>query len=114
VKVIVCGGRKYDDRARVDEVLDRLDSQGDSITLVRSGRAYWADFLAERWARAHKKTFEVYLAEWGRHGKKAGSLRNQAMLDAGADLLVAFPGGRGTADMVRRARAAGLQILVVS
>ena len=53
-------------------------------------------------------------SKWKMHGKKAGPLRNQEMVDAGTDLVVAFPGGRGTADLVRRARAAGLQILVVS
>jgi hypothetical protein len=39
-------------------------------------------------------------------------MRNQAMLDYGKpDLVVAFPGGKGTADMVRRARVAGVKVL---
>jgi len=36
------------------------------------------------------------------------------MADAGADLCIAFPGGRGTADMVRRARAAGIPVRSVT
>lgn len=55
---------------------------------------------------------ETYEADWGRHGKGAGPRRNQAMLDAGADLVVAFhqdlASSRGTGDMVRRALAAGV------
>jgi hypothetical protein len=36
------------------------------------------------------------------------------MLEYGPDLVVAFPGGRGTADMVRRAKAAGCEVLEVT
>ena len=47
----------------------------------------------------------------GRIGKKAGPLRNQRMLDEGKpDLVVAFPGGGGTKDTVRRAVQAGVII----
>src|SRR5690606_30354012 len=52
----------------------------------------------------------AYPADWRRHGRAAGPIRNQEMADAGADLCIAFPGGRGTADMVRRARAAGIPV----
>ena len=43
--------------------------------------------------------------------KSAGHIRNQVMLDKGKpDVVVAFPGGRGTADMVRRAEGAGIEV----
>ena len=46
------------------------------------------------------------------HGKGAGPIRNQRMLDAGQpDLVVAFEGGRGTADMITRTKRAGIEIL---
>jgi hypothetical protein len=49
------------------------------------------------------------MADWEKLGRSAGPIRNQAMLDEGRpDLVVAFPGHHGTADMVRRARAAGV------
>jgi hypothetical protein len=46
---------------------------------------------------------------------KAGPIRKQQMLDEGKpDLVVAFPGGRGTAHMVRIARAAGIEVIEAS
>ncbi len=56
----------------------------------------------------------VFRALWERHGRAAGVIRNQAMLDYGIDLVLAFPGGRGTADMVRRARSAGVAVAAVA
>ena len=48
--------------------------------------------------------------DWKKYGKKAGPLRNQQMLEEGKpDLVVAFPGGNGTADMVRRAKKANIE-----
>ena len=53
---------------------------------------------------------ELFPADWKVRGRAAGHIRNQQMLDEGRPhLVVAFPGGRGTADMVRRARAAGIE-----
>lgn len=54
------------------------------------------------------------MADWDGLGRKAGPIRNQRMLDEGKpDLVVAFPGDKGTADMVRRARTASLEVLEI-
>jgi hypothetical protein len=50
-------------------------------------------------------------ADWHRHGRAAGPIRNQKMLDWGPDLVVAFAGGTGTAGMVRLARAACVEVI---
>lgn len=56
-------------------------------------------------------TLEGVFPRSATNGKAAGPIRNQRMLDEGKpDLVVAFPGGRGTADMVRRAKAAGVPV----
>lgn len=53
----------------------------------------------------------VFKADWDKHGKAAGPIRNQQMLDEGKpDLVLAFAGGKGTDDMCRRARAAGVEV----
>jgi hypothetical protein len=64
------------------------------------------------WCRGvPRKPYEVTQGEWDELGKKAGPLRNQRMLDEGKpDLVVAFPGGGGTKDMVRRAVKAGVSV----
>jgi hypothetical protein len=57
----------------------------------------------------------VYQADWKGLGRKAGPIRHQQMLDESQPaLVVAFPGGRGTADMVCRARGADIEVIEVS
>jgi len=55
---------------------------------------------------------EPHPADWERHGRAAGPIRNQEMADAGADLCIAFPYGigKGTYDMIERARKAGIPV----
>lgn len=111
---IVCGGRDYDDYASVERALfDCLKECFFNPTIVQGG-ASGADALARRWAAESSVPCITVPADWKRHGKAAGPKRNQRMLDEHAvDLVVAFPGGRGTADMVRRAKARGVRVLVV-
>ena len=107
MRVLVCGGRDYLDRRRLYDALD-----GIGISFLISGGAAGADNLAADWAVYRRVPKKVFVAEWEVHGKAAGPIRNQRMLDEGRpDLVVAFPGGRGTADMVRRAQKAGIEVV---
>ncbi|WP_068458962.1 DUF2493 domain-containing protein [Hyphomicrobium sulfonivorans] len=113
MRVLVCGGRDFSDAAAVSRELDALALSG-PLTLIEGG-AFGADRLARLWALRKGLEVVTFPANWKLHGKAAGPLRNQEMLDAGRpDLVVAFVGGRGTADMVRRARAAGVKVREVS
>ena len=112
-RVLVCGGRDYADRARVFAVLDELHAKSPIGTIIEGG-AKGADVLALAWAGRRDVEAVTVHAEWQRDGRKAGPLRNTKMLRAGRpDLVVAFPGGPGTADMVRQARKAGVEVLEV-
>lgn len=72
------------------------------------------DALAHDWAVVNWTQFEEYKADWDTYGLAAGPLRNQRMLDEGKpDVVLAFPGGKGTADMVARARKAGVRVVEV-
>jgi YspA, cpYpsA-related SLOG family len=108
MKVIVCGGRDYSDRAHIFSVLDAIHAQA-PITILMHGNARGADSLADEWAAGKVKT-AAFTPAWEEHGRAAGPLRNQEMLDAGPDLVIAFPGGRGTADMVKRAKSVGVEV----
>lgn len=114
--VVVTGGRDYADAAAVARTLDKVHAVHVISTLVH-GAATGADTLAGKWAKSKGvpcKAVPVKPADWEAHGPAAGPKRNQAMLDRfKPDLLVAFPGGAGTADCVRRARKAGIVVLVV-
>ncbi len=106
MRVLVCGGRDFNDADLVARTLD-----AEAITHVIQGGARGADRLGYDWARKRKVPVSTFNADWQRFGPKAGPLRNQQMLDEGKpDLVIAFPGGRGTADMVRRALAAGVPV----
>lgn len=110
LRVLVCGGRNFEDRGKVFEALDHLHAKR-GIGWVIHGAAPGADTLASEWARANKVQEEPYHALWHRHGAAAGPMRNEQMLrDGRPDAVVAFPGGRGTMDMCGRAEAAGLKV----
>jgi predicted Rossmann-fold nucleotide-binding protein len=113
-RVLVCGGRDYDDREQLYAALDKLHAKH-RFSIVIAGGAKGADTLARDWAKLREVPVKVYVAAWERFGPKAGPIRNQRMLEKGKpDLVIAFPGGHGTADMVEKARQAGVEILVLS
>lgn len=110
-RIIVCGGRDYTDQAMLFGVLD-MEAEARSIYAIIQGGADGADKLARMWCHSRLFRCENYPADWRTHGKAAGPIRNQQMLDEGKPTKVfAFRGGRGTADMVRRAKAAGVPVL---
>ena len=93
--VLVTGGRNYDDRQCVFDNLDVVHAVC-PITLLIEGGARGADRLCREWAIARGIPYETMNAEWDRHGRAAGLIRNGQMLDRCPRILVAFPGGRGT------------------
>lgn len=111
MKVLVCGGRNYDDWAFIVHVLDRLNAR-QPITQLIEGGASGADEFARRWARARGIEVATYTAEWDRYQGRAGLIRNAQMLREGRpELVVAFKGGRLTAHMVTIASAALVPVL---
>jgi hypothetical protein len=119
-RVLVCGGRDYQDWRRVFVELDRLHAER-CISLVihgaciQRGMLSGADRWAEAWARAREVPYLGVPARWRVDDRAAGPKRNAHMLaEWKPDVVVAAPGGRGTADMVRRAREVGVEVIEVS
>lgn len=113
-RVLVCGGRDYDDRESLFKVLDAAH-YANPIECVIHGAANGADALAESWAEARGIPQNAFPADWRQSGKASGPIRNQRMLDEGVPhMVIAFPGGRGTADMVRRAEKAGVPVVRIT
>jgi hypothetical protein len=107
----VCGGRGFDDREMLDTCLDFLLAFYKFDGLIQGG-AKGADLMAKEWAEKNGIRCATFKADWMRHGKKAGIMRNQAMLDVGKPgLVVAFPGGRGTFDMIAKAKAQKIPVI---
>ncbi len=114
MRVLVCGGRDFCEGRAVVEALGPMH-RATPFSAIIHGAARGADYLAGAWARWMQVPELPFPADWERDGRAAGPIRNQRMLDEGKpDLVVAFPGGRGTADMIRRARKAGLRVIEVA
>ena len=114
MRVLVTGGRDYQDSRRVYAVLDKLHAEAGIDRLIEGG-ANGADRLAREWAEnVGGVPVDTFEADWEHHGKFAGPMRNARMLAEGRpDLVIAFPGGRGTADMVRKARREGVKVVEI-
>ena len=93
-------------------VLDQIHEESEITELIHGG-AKGADALAGKWADANGVRQVISKPDWGRYRRGAAVKNNQTMVDMGPDVVVAFPGGKGTADLVRRARKAGIRILMV-
>lgn len=117
-KVLVCGGRKYNDRERVFRVLDKAlqaaTMAGKNFVLIHGG-AQGADSLSWTWAIERQvEDVRVYEADWKTHGRAAGPIRNKKMFTSEQpDVIIAFKGGNGTADMIRIGKEAGVPVYEV-
>lgn len=126
MNVLICGGRDLTDWRWFADELEKIafdyfprtspDKYGNFLYSVKiiAGGARGADTLAYDWAVVNWTKYQEFKADWNKHKKAAGPIRNQQMLDEGRpELVIAFPGGSGTADMVRRAKKAGVRVIEV-
>lgn len=111
MKILVCGGRTYDDAEKVDEILSPYLVE-DDLYIIEGG-ARGADTLAFIWAANHDVVCVTVEANWSKYKKAAGHIRNSWMLELNPDLVVVFPGGKGTANMVEQAREKGVDVIEV-
>jgi len=113
MRILVCGGRAFCDAAKVFDVLDDLHWRN-RITEIIQGGATGTDAIARDWAESRRVKMRTYIAGKKTTGTSSWSKGNQRMLDEGKPcLVVAFPGVRRTADMIRRAKASGVTVLEV-
>lgn len=135
MRVLVCGGRDF---GKLPTAHWRLPDRGASakekavaefrllgdtletfkidhgITAIIHGGAAGVDRLARNWGLRQLLPVHEFKADWKTHGKGAGPIRNAKMIrDGRPDVVIAFPGGKGTADCVRQARSAGIQVIEV-
>lgn len=128
ITVLVCGGRNFSDETLVREALDKVQRDNANLRIIHGGcgasadapsagwRAYYkgADGLAHAWAEKNGHEAKGYPARWNSEGRAAGPKRNARMLEIDhPQLVVAFPGGDGTADMIAKARRASVPVIVV-
>lgn len=111
MRVLVCGDRDWVGYVAITKRLCLLDQ---TDTTIIHGGCRGADQIAGVVAERLNMDAEEYPAQWTKHGRAAGPIRNQQMLDTGIDLVLAFHGNiiesKGTKDMVTRAEKAGVEV----
>ena len=113
-RVLVCGGRDYDNQERVrrtlDAALEAARSAG-KVAVIIHGNARGADLLADQYARERSLKVIPFPADWNLHGRRAGPIRNIKMLtESRPHVIIAFKGGKGTAHMMKIGREAGVPV----
>jgi hypothetical protein len=108
--ICVCGGRNFKNKDLVFLTLDLLEP---SFLITGSRRG--ADGLACDWAEERNIPLQVFDADWQIHGRAAGPIRNREMASfQGLELVVAFPGGNGTANMISLAKQNSVKVLDIA
>ncbi len=115
-KLIVAGGRDFNDYARLSAELFSLAEhtlKAESVELV-SGMARGADALGYRFAKEENVICHEFPADWDTYGKRAGYLRNTEMANF-SDGLIAFWDGisRGTKHMIETMKAQGKPVWII-
>jgi hypothetical protein len=127
IRLLVCGGRDFNDTGLAHRALSRIHDEF-HIKLLIHGDAHGADRICGAWARASGIPVLPYPADWDDlshpdalikcrkdgtpYDARAGIRRNGWMLEEGRPhMLLALPGGTGTADMTRKAFHAGIKII---
>jgi hypothetical protein len=114
MRLLVCGGRDFEDREFAFAVLDLFHAQ-QPVTHIIHGAARGADTLAGEWALSRGIEQTPFPADWSRLRNAAGPIRNAQMLhDGKPDRVFALPGGRGTLKMVGQAKDAGIEVIFAS
>jgi YspA, cpYpsA-related SLOG family len=115
MRILITGGRSWSDRETIMHALLEA-SRGvhwSEVTVVHGG-AKGADTIASELATGFGMKVEAHLADWQAYHKAAGPLRNQKMVDLGADVCLAFlqPNSKGTANCIEKAKKAGIKTII--
>lgn len=115
--VLVCGDRYWSNRERLYEYLDQHDEKFGPLYIIQGG-ARGADMMAGQWMKWKGRSGTRVDAQWKKYGRAAGPIRNRKMLEYNPDIVIAFHNNihvsKGTKDMLKAARQAGIPTILVT
>lgn len=114
MRILVTGSRDWEDRDLIYQILGEFTSHGVRHTLVHGDCPTGADRMADDWAKCQPDIIvEKYPAEWDVYGKRAGFVRNEQMVNLGADICLAFikNNSKGATMTANLAQAAGIKVI---
>jgi hypothetical protein len=110
MKTIIAGGRDINLPHIVEEA---VQDSGFLISEIVSGRATGVDTLGENWALENKLPIAKFPADWNKHGKSAGYIRNSEMAKYAEALIAIWNGkSKGTKNMIDTANRLGLKVYI--
>jgi len=112
MKVIIAGGRNFNDYKTLKDVCNKVLKNCTNIEIV-SGTAKGADSLGEQYANEMNFKIKRFPADWDKHGRSAGYIRNSEMANY-SDALISFwdENSKGTKHMIDLAKKQGLQVKI--
>lgn len=114
MRILITGSRNWADEKVIEEAISTytLGRLIKKVVVVHGDCPTGADAMADKIAKQMGFRVEVYPADWNKHGRAAGPIRNQQMVDLGADICLAFvnPESRGTKHCMQRAKAGGIEV----
>lgn len=115
MKLIISGSRNFDDYELLCKKASLVNENVDEITEVICGGAKGADMLGKKWADENGIPVKLMPANWAKHGKAAGPIRNREMAEYADALLVFWDGeSPGTKNMLAIATELKLPYHLVS
>lgn len=117
IRILITGDREWACPGIAEEVVTRLVARYGLGVVIVHGGAKGVDLSFELAAREQGLATEVHEADWKKHGRKAGPIRNQEMVELGAELAIAvhrnLSNSKGTRDCVRRCLEAGIPVWLI-
>lgn len=115
MKIIVAGSREFSDYEYVKKMLRRhLGYDPLAARTIISGTARGADRLGERFALEHNLELIKMPAEWDKHGRSAGYIRNTEMAAIADECYVFWDGkSRGSKHMIDIALDKGIPVHIL-
>lgn len=92
MRILITGSRTWTDKVTIANAIRQawIDANKPYRVIVVHGGARGADYIADVFAKRMRFDTEVHKADWDEYGTRAGYIRNQAMVDLGADVCLAF------------------------